>query len=167
MRLVEVLAAAAAGIADPLQLSLLFRNLDDEYKMAVYYKPHKEMEKLQKVLVPEGDSDEDRYRLLGYAGHDYVLRGSDMKFRTGVRVHENENFTDKEISHRYKIEFLNLMGDDKGANLEVESNGYIWIDPGKSHEFFSNENHEFILRDANNKPKVGVTIVDVDAGDEL
>ena len=46
-------------------------------------------------------------------------------------------------------------------------NGYIWVDPGKSHQFFSNQNHEFVLRNADNVPKVGLTLVEVEGGDEL
>ena len=108
-----------------------------------------------------------RYRLLGYAGHEYILRSSDMKFRSGLRVLENPNYRGLRDDHKFKIMFRNMMGDEKDAHLEVHSNGYTWVEPGKSHEFHSNENHEFILRDSDNKPKVGVTIVDVDGGYEL
>jgi hypothetical protein len=147
-------------------MSLLFRNLDDEHGMAIYYKPHRAMDRLQFVLDPEGNSEDDRYRLLGYAGHEYVLRSTDMKFRTGVTVTENDDYNQNTDGHKYKVQFHNLMGEEKGAHMEVHSNGYIWVDPGKSHEFFSNHNHEFILRNGDNKPKVGVSIVNID-GEEL
>jgi hypothetical protein len=162
--LLELLAAVAA--AEPSQFSLFFMNKDDEHKMAVYYKPHGEMEKLQAVMETDGaDNNGDRYRLLGYTGHQFVVRSSDMTFRAGVSVTENEDWMEGMEGHKYKISFENLAGDDTDASMEVHSNGYIWVDPGKTHQFFSNENHEFILRNAANKPKVGINIVQVESHD--
>jgi hypothetical protein len=165
MNLLPVIIAAVAAN----QLSLLFRNIDQEDKMAVYFKNDEGMEKLESVLQPEGmgSDDANRYRLIGYAGHEFVLRSSDMKFRASTTVHVNEDFADGDEGHKYKITFQNLMGDDEGASMEIHSNGYIWIDPGKSHQFFSNQNHEFVLRNADNVPKVGLTLVEVEGGDEL
>ena len=60
--LAAVLAGTAAAFADAAQLSLLFRNLDDANRLAVYYTPHLERDKLQFVLDPEGNSDDDRCR---------------------------------------------------------------------------------------------------------
>ena len=54
-----------------------------------------------------------------------------------------------------------------GFLMLSRGNGYIWVDPGKSHKFFSNQNHEFVLRNADNVPNVGVTLVEVEGGDEL
>ena len=62
MNLLPVIIAAVAAN----QLSLLFRNIDDENKMAVYFKNDEGMEKLESVLQPEGSGqsgsdDANRY----------------------------------------------------------------------------------------------------------
>ena len=58
MNLFPVIIAAVAAN----QLSLLFRNIDDENKMAVYFKNDEGMEKLESVLQPEGMGSDDANR---------------------------------------------------------------------------------------------------------
>jgi hypothetical protein len=164
MRLLGLFAVAcSAG-----KISLLFRNLDGQHNAGIYFKPEKEMEKLQHILEPrDGGIDGDRYRLVGYSGHEFVVRSSDLKFRSAVSVIENEDYTDDQDGHKFKITFTNLMGDEQSGNMEINSNGFIWIDQGMSHQFFSNVNHEFIIRNQDKEEKVGVTILAVEADDEL
>lgn len=150
------LFAVAQGAA---QISLLFRNLDGGNNMGVYYKPEAGADKLQKVVEPN-----DRYRLMGFEGHNFVIRNADLKFRLAVNVFENEAYSadDEGGGHMYKIGFENLSADDEGAPMEVHSNGFIWIEAGQSHQFYSNLDHEFILRNHDNEQKVAVTILKVD-----
>jgi hypothetical protein len=148
---------------NPKPFNILVSNLDPTYSLGIYWVvlPVRDSEKdrLTKVLTRVGGGD-SQYRMGTFSGHEFIVRSSDHRFRFAFGVEELEEDHPSKHSHSYRLKFLNLQDDQEDhAPIEVNSNGFNWIDPQKMHSFVTNAQDSFELRSGDKKAKVSLKIL--------